>query len=220
MSNQPGEPHAPLRLGSGLSPGPGPASFAGGASHGGGGLDLQQVWEANRRWVAAVILAYKPRWADLEDLLQDVATSLVAHAAELRDPAAVKPWLRTVAINAARLAGRKGKLRLHQSLDETTSGEGVGQGGGRLHEPTTGRDPSALGRQDDASAVTQLALELPESYREPLLLKAVQGLSYRQISQILGLPETTIETRIARGRRMLRELAAQGGVSPANSPGD
>ncbi|MEK6701073.1 MAG: sigma-70 family RNA polymerase sigma factor [Planctomycetota bacterium] len=215
MSNQAGEPHAPLRLGSGLSPGPGPASFAGTPSH--SGLDLHQVWESNRRWVAAVILAYKPRWADLEDLLQDVATSLVAHSAELRDPTAVKPWLRSVAINAARLAGRKGKLRLHQSLDESFPGEGTA---GRLHEPAAGRDPSAPGRQDDASAVAQLALQLPESYREPLLLKAVQGLSYRQISQILGLPETTIETRIARGRRMLRELAAQGGVSPATSSGD
>jgi RNA polymerase sigma-70 factor (ECF subfamily) len=54
-----------------------------------------------------------------------------------------------------------------------------------------------------------LAGELPDGYREPLLLKAIQGLSYREIGRILGLPETTIETRIARGRRMLRELASK-----------
>lgn len=52
-----------------------------------------------------------------------------------------------------------------------------------------------------------LAMQLPDGYREPLLMKAVQGMSYREIGEVLGLPETTVETRIARGRRMLRELA-------------
>ena len=41
--------------------------------------------------------------------------------------------------------------------------------------------------------------------REPLLLRCVRGLSYQQISTILELPVTTIETRLARARRMLRE---------------
>ncbi len=54
-----------------------------------------------------------------------------------------------------------------------------------------------------------LASQLPDGYREPLLLKALHDLSYREIGEILDLPETTIETRIARGRRQLRELAAK-----------
>jgi DNA-directed RNA polymerase specialized sigma24 family protein len=32
-------------------------------------------------------------------------------------------------------------------------------------------------------------------------------MSYREIGRVMGLPETTVETRVARGRRMLRELA-------------
>jgi RNA polymerase sigma-70 factor (ECF subfamily) len=52
-----------------------------------------------------------------------------------------------------------------------------------------------------------LARTLPEGYREPLLMRCVRGMSYKQIGAVLDLPETTIETRIARGRRMLRELA-------------
>ena len=53
---------------------------------------------------------------------------------------------------------------------------------------------------------------MPDGYREPLILKCVRGMSYRQIGAMMGLPETTIETRIARGRRMLRELAQGEGV--------
>jgi DNA-directed RNA polymerase specialized sigma24 family protein len=54
-----------------------------------------------------------------------------------------------------------------------------------------------------------VAKELPDGYREPLLLKCVHGMSYREIGEVMGLPESTIETRIARGRRMLREAAEQ-----------
>jgi len=46
---------------------------------------------------------------------------------------------------------------------------------------------------------------LPPEYREPLVLRCVRSLTYQQISEILNLPVTTIETRLARARRMLRE---------------
>lgn len=174
------------------------------------GLDassLRHLWEEHRRWVAAIVLAYKPRWAELDDLLQDVATAFVARSHEIRDPQAVKPWLRTVAINAARLAARKGKLRLHRSLDEPTPQ------GQAPEEPAAPSEPPASPDQEELSKLIDLTVQLPDGYREPLLLKAVQGLSYRQIGQILEMPETTVETRIARGRRMLRELA-QGQTIP------
>lgn len=168
-----------------------------------GDRSLQRAWVEHRRWVAAILLAYKPKWADLEDLLQEVAVSLVRKGGEIRDPNALKPWLRTVAINAAHAAGRSGlargkNLRL------------AGLGDATQHMPAQDRDPA--GREADMSEgrrLMELAAELPEGYREPLLLKAVQGLSYRQIGEILGLPETTIETRIARGRKQLREMAAE-----------
>lgn len=162
------------------------------------------LWEANRRWVAAILLAHKPRWADLEDLLQEVALAMVRKIGELRDPGALRPWLRTVAINAAHAAARGSKRR----AGEERSAEGSDQ----AHEGRT-RDftpaPDALGDLEHGRLLMQLAFELPDGYREPLLLKAVEGLSYRQIGEIMDLPETTIETRVARGRRMLRELVAR-----------
>lgn len=164
---------------------------------------LRRLWEDNRRWVAAILLAYKPRWADLEDLLQEVAAAFVAKSGEIRDPGALRPWLRQVAMNAARLAGRKGKLRLTTSLDSPVS-EGREPIAPEAPAPTA---PAVLGREEETRRITDLIEQLPDGYREPLLLKAVQGLSYRQIGHILSLPDTTVETRIARGRKMLRELA-------------
>jgi DNA-directed RNA polymerase specialized sigma24 family protein len=50
---------------------------------------------------------------------------------------------------------------------------------------------------------------MPAQYAEPLLLQAGQGLSQREIAEILDVPETTVETRLARARRMLRQLVAE-----------
>ncbi|MEM7755092.1 MAG: sigma-70 family RNA polymerase sigma factor [Planctomycetota bacterium] len=163
--------------------------------------EIQRVWREHRRWVAAILLAHKPREVDVEDLLQTVAVSVVRKIGELRDPAALKPWLRTVAINAARAEGRqtqrsRKKLRLAKQ-EVAVRGEGAES------------NDRASADRDEGRKLLDLARTMPDGYREPLLLRCVHGMSYRQISEVTGLPETTIETRIARGRRMLRELASQ-----------
>lgn len=154
---------------------------------------LSTVWVGVRRWVAVILIAHKPREADLEDLLQLVALQVCRKVHEVREPALFKPWLRTVTINIAREQGRKatrkraGMLRL------------VGRGR---------NDADQIGSMqlsEDASRVLDAALSLPEKYREPVLMRCQQSMSYKQIAEVLSLPETTVETRIARGRRMLRE---------------
>jgi RNA polymerase sigma-70 factor (ECF subfamily) len=171
---------------------------------------VQRVWMENRRWVAAVILAHKPREAELDDLLQDVAMTFVRTIGKLRDQATLKPWLRTVAINAARAAGRttKRRRRVLGPRVEDAPPEAVAGG---MRGSLGGAD-EAVEQVEQTGRLTKLAAKLPEGYREPLILKCVRGMSYRQIGELMGLPETTIETRIARGRRMLRELASGGEV--------
>ena len=160
---------------------------------------LRAVWKDHRRWVAAILLAHKPKHTDLDDLLQTVALQVCRKVHEVREPEAFRPWLRMVAINAARADGRttgrqrRGFLRLV----------------GRTGEPDAGECPDELNeRRREGERLITLARTLPEGYREPLLMRCVRGMSYRAIGEAMGLPETTVETRIARGRRMLRELAA------------
>lgn len=173
---------------------------------GGDAASIDKVWRRHRRWVAAILLAHKPRWADLDDLLQEVAVAVVRKISDVRDPRAVRPWLRTVAVNVAAAAARAGARR----AKDIQSDEAVTPALSPVNQEREGE--IAEGR-----TLLALAAELPEGYREPLLLKAVHNLSYREIGQIMGLPETTIETRIARGRRQLRELAM--GAAMGNSGG-
>ncbi len=159
---------------------------------------LRRVWATHRRWVAAILVAHKPRSVETEDLLQVVAMTLVQRISDVRDERAFRPWLRTVAVNAARATGRrhqvekKSRLRLVRDHAVSSIEDAV--------------EPEVL---EEGRVLLDLARGLPEGYREPLLLRCVKGMSYREIAKVLELPETTIETRIARGRRMLRELASR-----------
>lgn len=178
---------------------------------------MEELWRLHRRWVAAVILAHKPASAEVDDILQDVAASMVANISQVGEPGAFPGWLRTVAVNAARLAGRKASSGLARL------GRVTGDAGEAALHAAAGSGPSAghsagLAAQTplDPERLLELARRLPEGYAEALLLRAVQGLSYAEIGAVLGLPESTVETRIARGRRMLRELAtgaAAGGAA-------
>lgn len=168
---------------------------------------LREVWREHRRWVAAILLAHKPRAADLEDLLQTVAIQMCRKAGEVRDPEAFRPWLRMVAINVARAEGRSTTRRKNGLLRLV----GRGDQHDRAGEPA----PATAARSEEAERLIRLSRELPEGYREPLLMRCVRGMSYRQIGEAMDLPETTVETRIARGRRMLRELASRDVVGAA-----
>lgn len=156
---------------------------------------VHALWHTHRRWVAAILLAHKPREAEVDDLLQEVAMSLVKNIQTLNDPAAVKPWLRTIAINLARSSGRRQRV-VKKTLPILAAGA----------QRTADLNESADEPGDDRGRrALELTSRLPPEYREPLILRAVRGMSYRQIADVMGVPMTTIETRLARARRMLKE---------------
>lgn len=165
----------------------------------------QQLWRANRRWIAAIVIAHRPRAVEVDDLMQDVAVKMVSKLDTLREPAAFRPWLRQIVINVCRGAARglKPTLRLSDHADDQEESGGVNP----VAMPN-GNIGLSEAQSDDREAARRLLAQvetLPQEYREPLLLRCVQHLTYLQISEILDLPVTTIETRLARARRMLRE---------------
>jgi RNA polymerase sigma-70 factor (ECF subfamily) len=157
-----------------------------------------EIWRNERRFVAAVLHAHLPRAAprlEIEDVLQDVAMTFVTRVDQLEHPAALRSWLRTVAINAARGALRRQRTVL-RGRDATPIEE--------CTDPTPARAAARDADRQRADDLLDLIHRLAPEYREPLLLRAVHGFSQKQIAATLELPETTIETRLARARRMLR----------------
>lgn len=157
------------------------------------------LWRDHRRWVAAVILAHRPRSIDVDDLMQDVAVKLLTKLDTLRDPAAFRPWLRRIAVNACRGAARK-----HRPSVTIAAGEDIQAGEIGAPEDRHLAQSARVDHQDAVRRLLDHAATLPPEYREPLLLRCLHEMSYQRIGELLELPVTTIETRLARARRMLR----------------
>lgn len=165
----------------------------------------QEVWIAHRRWVAAIILAHRPRSIEVDDLMQEVALKIVTKFSTLRDPGAFKPWLRQIVINLCRGAARSLRPTLHLSTSERDDAQRPDPNRIGMPSVSDERSVGQVEQWDAAEKLLSQAMTLPPEYREPLLLRCVRSMTYRQISEIMQLPVTTIETRLARARRMLRE---------------
>ena len=151
---------------------------------------MAALWQENRRWIAAVLLSHKPPGVDLEDLLQETAMRLVGKIDTLREEANVRAWLRAVAVNVARSAARSPHVSRTETREDLTGIE---------HDQADG------GLGEHARRILDRVAHLADTYREPLILRAVHGMRTRQIAEALAIAPATVDTRIARARRMLRE---------------
>lgn len=146
---------------------------------------LSALWCRHRAWLVGVVLSCHPPGADVEDIMQEIGMALVRDMETLRDPAAVRPWLRQVARRIAVNAIRRG-VRDRSARQEA-------------------RRPSSAAHER-IDALLALVGGLPEHYREPLLLRA-KGMTLAQIAELLELHVRTVETRLRRARALLRDQA-------------
>jgi RNA polymerase sigma-70 factor (ECF subfamily) len=129
------------------------------------------------------------------DLLQEVFLRVVERSASFEGKSKFSTWLYTIARNLCIDASRKMGFRRHRSLDAP----------GTADDPTPLVERSASGGPgQDRAAVSQRlrgeiarAVEaLPEEQREVFLLREVQHLPFREIADIVGVPENTVKSRM------------------------
>jgi RNA polymerase sigma-70 factor (ECF subfamily) len=82
--------------------------------------------------------------------------------------------------------------------------------------PEPGAD---LARAELREALTQAIGQLPEDARRTLLLREVDGLSYAEIAQALGIPKGTVMSRLHHARRRVRQLLIQAGAVEVDHEG-
>ena len=147
-------------------------------------------------WVRGVIYGVLGDRDRLDDVAQQVWTNVWEQLGKLRDPKRWRPWLYRLARNAAIDAGRETtrRRRATQRMEELRAGHA-----------TVERPTDRLADAETHAAVADAIQSLPALYREPFVLRHVEGWSYRQIGEVLSMPVDTVETRLVRARRLLRE---------------
>jgi RNA polymerase sigma-70 factor, ECF subfamily len=134
--------------------------------------------------------------ADAEDVVQDAAVRALRYFSSLRNDDA-RAWLLTIVRNTwyARFS-KAGRAEQREVLVDMKD-----------QRPDEQLDPEALVIQQQAVERAHRAIEeLPPDFREVVVLRELEGLSYKEIAEVIGTPIGTVMSRLARGRERLLEV--------------
>ena len=138
--------------------------------------------------------------ADAEDAVQEAYLQALRHFGGFRGENA-RAWLLTIVRRACYAwSEREGRHR------------GIGDPDLVDELPSESDDPAAAVVRDELQQQLAQAVDgLPLQFREVIVLREIQELSYQEIAAVIGAPVGTVMSRLARARqRLLRVLAAQG----------
>ncbi len=140
---------------------------------------------------------------ECEDLLQETFLRVYRNRHSYRRIARFSTWLYTIAGNLARSEYRKRKRRRISSLQSVNKNDEEYE----MEVPDETFSPD----KDTESSIQDFYIQdaltkIPEEFREVVVLRDVQQLSYEEIAEITGLPMGTVKSRINRGRTKLQIL--------------
>jgi RNA polymerase sigma factor (sigma-70 family) len=136
--------------------------------------------------------------ADAEDAVQECYLRALRHFDTFRGPA-IKPWLFAILRNICHGEfGRRSRAAL--TMDGEKEEDIV-----PLWQDAPVSPELEMLHQQDAKTVRRLVAELPEPFREAIVLREINDLSYREIADVIGAPVGTVMSRLARARSMLRQ---------------
>jgi RNA polymerase sigma-70 factor (ECF subfamily) len=150
--------------------------------------------------VFGLCLGFLRNRADAEDIAQDAFIRAYVNLRRYHLDKRFSTWLFTIAANLCR--NRLRYRRNHPVVEPSTTLPG-------------GMDPAKhIAKEDRHAQIREALNDLPYNYRAPLVLRFYNDLAYREIAEVLSIPEGTVKTRIHRGKSMLKELIEGGDGRP------
>jgi len=144
---------------------------------------------------------------DADDAVQECYLRALRHFDTLRSPD-VKPWLFAILRNVCRVEfGRRSRVVLYDVNAESDKSEGAIP----LWQEAQDTPETEMLRKLDAETIRGLVAALPDSFREVIVLREVEDMSYREIADVVGVPVGTVMSRLARGRALLRDAWLKAG---------
>jgi RNA polymerase sigma-70 factor (ECF subfamily) len=175
----------------------------------------QQAWQqlvvSQHRRIYAICYRFTGSASDAEDLTQDVFLKLYRNLASFdTQKGSFQTWITTLARNLLVDHFRRTRMdRASDSLDAGVSFDDDGPGGqtlaDRLADPRPSQEAHAAGLELKVRIQQALAQLSPE-LREAVVFRDLEDMDYKEIAQVLRIPEGTVKSRISRGRGELARL--------------
>ena len=145
--------------------------------------------------------------ADAEEVVQEAALKAYKALSSFRGEAKFSTWLAKITLNEARMRLRRSRAESEVSLEEFAND------GESDYTPAVLTDwreiPSEALDRKELRVVLQRGLdELPEKYREVLILRDVRELNIEETAQLLGISIGMVKTRLFRARLMMQKIVA------------
>ena len=145
---------------------------------------------------------------EARDLTQETFLQAFRHVAQFRGDADLRTWLYRIAVNQARNRWRWWRRRRRDatvSLDAPVGPDSDAPLASRLSDRSGDGDPERVTLRREREQALQAALRaLARPYREAVVLRDVEGLSYEEVAAALGVNVGTVKSRLSRGRLELR----------------
>ncbi len=163
---------------------------------------FEQLYSRYQRRIAAYVYGMVKDYGRAEDITQEVFLSALRRMRETERPIAFKPWIYEIAKNACIDAHRRGRRAEEVSFDADD----------RLSPSDHGR-LVAVGPSPDAAVDAKQDLDnlcgafggLSESHHQILVMRELEGLSYKQIGERMGMSRPAVESTLFRARKRLGE---------------
>jgi RNA polymerase sigma-70 factor, ECF subfamily len=169
---------------------------------------FNELVQAYGRRVSALVLRMLGNRAEAEDLTQEVFVQVFKAIGTFRGDSKLSTWIYRIAVNLCKNRSKYLRVRHANEQDELEAvaerlplGDGSRANVGKIERP----DEAMAGRQ--VEKIVQDAIQKIEpTFRECLILRDVEELSYEEIGEITNLPAGTVKSRIFRARAQLKEI--------------
>jgi RNA polymerase sigma-70 factor (ECF subfamily) len=152
-----------------------------------------------------------------EDIVQDAYERAWKYFATFRGGSG-RAWLLQIVRNSAYSTLKAQRRRMEVSL--SSGMHAADEDGVDMDIPDSSPDPeAALAQRQDFAALEDALNALPVAWRECLILREVEALSYKEMARIMDVPIGTVMSRLSRARQALqRQMIGDGhqGIAPKN----
>jgi len=155
----------------------------------------------------AVARRFLPEEQDAMDAVQDAFISAYKNMGKFQAGSQLTTWLHRIVVNACLMKLRSRKRRPEKSIEDflpTYDGTGHRMSGVAAWPEAGERlDPD---RAETRSKVREAIEQLPEDYRNVILLRDIEGMDTDESAVVLGISAGAVKTRLHRARQALREV--------------